>query len=401
MRFFQCFQTDEEKFARFFHRVLSGALEDAKSSLHEGRAILQFLNCAFGSLEIDLVRKQVQSLVSLQIWHCLSEVLFVDICDLSSIMYSGKIKVHYFLRQGRREEEFIQCPKWKKFWRNMVKKEAKESEEKRMQNQFNRSFFHNLINNFMTLLEEQDYMQPELNPEFLKYVERFMEIMIDLQALLPTRRYLNTLIDDMHLIVRCQMSPLLEHGDGHLFSQLLDRLKFYTNFEIDNETGNSMSELDVMQAHYQKITRLQVKVFSAVPDLRQFSLSNVCNIDTRGALLKHFKQLDSEQLRDLASTLHLIVKDDEDVNDHFILEVMVNKYEKRVSQIKQLNAMALYPTEDIIWDENVVPSDYHSASGQVLALPKLNLQFLTLHDYLLRNFQLFRLESTCKEDFST
>jgi len=31
-----------------------------------------------------------------------------------------------------------------------------------------------------------------------------------------------------------------------------------------------------------------------------------------------------------------------------------------------------------------------------LALPKLNLQFLTVHDYLLRNFQLFRLESTCE-----
>ena len=30
-----------------------------------------------------------------------------------------------------------------------------------------------------------------------------------------------------------------------------------------------------------------------------------------------------------------------------------------------------------------------------LALPKLNLQFLTLHDYLLRNLNLFRLESTC------
>ena len=29
-----------------------------------------------------------------------------------------------------------------------------------------------------------------------------------------------------------------------------------------------------------------------------------------------------------------------------------------------------------------------------LALPKLNLQFLTAHDYLLRNFSLFRLEAT-------
>ena len=55
--------------------------------------------------------------------------------------------------------------------------------------------------------------------------------------------------------------------------------------------------------------------------------------------------------------------------------------------------MPLYPTEDIIWNENIVPTDFFSGEG-CLALPKLNLQFLTLHDYLLRNFNLFRLEST-------
>ena len=49
----------------------------------------------------------------------------------------------------------------------------------------------------------------------------------------------------------------------------------------------------------------------------------------------------------------------------------------------------------VLWDENVVPMEFFSGEG-CLALPKLNLQFLTLHDYLLRNFILFRLESTCK-----
>jgi len=39
---------------------------------------------------------------------------------------------------------------------------------------------------------------------------------------------------------------------------------------------------------------------------------------------------------------------------------------------------------------------------ECLALPKLNLQFLTYHDYMLRNFHLFRLESTyeIREDVS-
>ena len=57
--------------------------------------------------------------------------------------------------------------------------------------------------------------------------------------------------------------------------------------------------------------------------------------------------------------------------------------------------MPLYPTEAIIWDENIVPMEFFTGEG-CLALPKLNLQFLTLHDYLLRNFNLFRLESTCE-----
>lgn len=40
----------------------------------------------------------------------------------------------------------------------------------------------------------------------------------------------------------------------------------------------------------------------------------------------------------------------------------------------------------------MVKTEYYTGE-HCLALPKLNLQFLTMHDYLLRNFNLFRLES--------
>lgn len=62
--------------------------------------------------------------------------------------------------------------------------------------------------------------------------------------------------------------------------------------------------------------------------------------------------------------------------------------------------MPLYPTEEVVWNESIVPTEYFSGEG-CLALPKLNLQFLTLHDYLLRNFNLFRLESTCTYTIDT
>lgn len=45
-----------------------------------------------------------------------------------------------------------------------------------------------------------------------------------------------------------------------------------------------------------------------------------------------------------------------------------------------------------MWDDAVVKTEYYSGD-HCLALPKLNLQFLTMHDYLLRNFNLYRLES--------
>lgn len=55
--------------------------------------------------------------------------------------------------------------------------------------------------------------------------------------------------------------------------------------------------------------------------------------------------------------------------------------------------MPLFPTEENMWDDEIAPTE-NWAGDACLALPKINLQFLTLHDYLLRSFQLYRLEST-------
>jgi intron-binding protein aquarius len=107
----------------------------------------------------------------------------------------------------------------------MLKRDEKEVPEKKEQMTYFRTFFRDLITNFLILIEAQDYTQPEIGRHFLLYSERILELMVDLQALLPTRRYINVLIDDLHLIVRCQLCPILEHGDGHLFSQVRHKPK--------------------------------------------------------------------------------------------------------------------------------------------------------------------------------
>uniref|UniRef100_A0A1I7W9B1 Aquarius_N domain-containing protein n=1 Tax=Heterorhabditis bacteriophora TaxID=37862 RepID=A0A1I7W9B1_HETBA len=130
-----------------------------------------------------------------------------------------------------------------------------------------------------------------------------------------------------------------------------------------------------------------------------FYLLNVSGVDSRRALSKQFGSMKifdirKSELYRFAEYLHLVPAMDEEgkrldaYSKEFLSEAI-----RRVNQLQQLNEMPLYPTEQVIWDENIVPYEHYSGEG-VLALNKLNLQFLTLHDYLLRNFNLFQLEST-------
>lgn len=76
----------------------------------------------------------------------------------------------------------------------------------------------------------------------------------------------------------------------------------------------------------------------------------------------------------------------------FVMEVINSHFERRISQLQAINEMAIFPTEGLLWNDNVIPSDEYNGE-RPLALPKLNLQFLTFYDYLLRNYDLFRLVS--------
>ncbi|XP_029585739.1 RNA helicase aquarius isoform X2 [Salmo trutta] len=369
----EVFKKEPSHFPYFFKCVMEAVLagEEAGLTLKEQTVLLVFLDHCFNSLEVDLIREQVQQLISLPMWMC--------------------------ILPSRLQHELKKVPKLQKFW-NLIKKnfdklEGKASEQAKME----RTFLSALIKKFLGVLVSISPAGP-VPMEKVHYCERFIELMIDLEALLPTRRWFNTVLDDSHLVVSCHLSSLMQREkEGHLFCQLLDMLKFYTGFEINDQTGNALTEKEMTTLHYDRITSLQRAAFAHFPELQDFALSNVAAVDTRESLTKQFGHLSSNTLHRVASYLCLLPElaegQDTTYEKEVLLELLVSRHERRISQIEQLNQMPLYPTEKIIWDENIVPTEYYSGEG-CLALPKLNLQFLTLHDYLLRNFNLFRLEST-------
>ncbi|XP_022090524.1 intron-binding protein aquarius-like [Acanthaster planci] len=360
-----------EHFAGFFRHVMELCLEEdaALVGIKEQTILMGFLIHCFNSLEVDLIREQVQRLVSLPMWVC--------------------------LLPGRLEKELQAYPKYKKFWNIIKKSDAKADEKTKAKNDFERKFLSQLIQRFYRILDSI----PEtgsVQASTVHYCERFVELAVDLEAQLPTRRFLNVVLDDSHVVVRCRLSKLALRKEGKLFNQLLDMLAFYTGFEISDSTGTALTDHQMTDLHYDKMSSLQRAAFKLFEDLRRFSLSNVASVDTRKALSSHFEKLTTSQLHQFAAHLHLLPPLPEGTETvyekEFLLELMVSRHERRQSQIQVLNETPLYPTEEVLWDENVVPTEYFSGEG-CLALPKLNLQMLTLHDYLLRNFNLFRLES--------
>uniref|UniRef100_A0A8D3DPT1 RNA helicase aquarius n=1 Tax=Scophthalmus maximus TaxID=52904 RepID=A0A8D3DPT1_SCOMX len=357
----EVFKKEPSHFPFFFKCVMEAVLagEKAGLTLKEQTVLLVFLDHCFNSLEVDLIREQVQQLISLPMWMC--------------------------ILPSRLQHELKKVPKLQKFWNLIKKKFDNMDADAAEQAQKERTFLSALIKKFLGVLVSIPPSET-VSMDKVHYCERFIELMIDLEALLPTRRWFNTVLDDSHLVVSCHLSSLTQREkEGHLFCQLLDMLKFYTGFEINDQTGNALTQKEMTTLHYDRITSLQRAAFAHFPELHDFALANVAAVDTRESLTKHFGHLSPNMLHQVASYLCLLPELPEGQNTTYekevLLELLVSRHERRISQIEQLNQMPLYPTEKIIWDENIVPTEYYSGEG-CLALPKLNLQFLTLHDYL-------------------
>ncbi|TKY69055.1 Intron-binding protein aquarius [Spatholobus suberectus] len=381
-----CFHDRKDAFKGFLERVLR-LKEGRELSIAEKTNYLVFMINAFQSLEDDVVSRTILRLASLKSWYSLS--------------------------YGRFQMELCLNPGLIKKWKRMIKKEPVKEGGSHLDpsTAVEVMFVRNLIEEFLEILDSQVFPQKQLSGEddelidatglelvndaCVLYCERFMEFLIDLLSQLPTRRYLRPLVADVAVVAKCHLSALYRHEKGKLFAQLVDLLQFYEGFEINDHTGTQLTDHEVLESHYSRMQSFQLLAFKKMEKLRELALTNIGSIHKRADLSKKLSVLSPEELQDLVCCkLKLVSKEDpwsERVD--FLIEVMVSYFEKQQSQKEAINALPLYPNEQIMWDESVVPSINYSGEG-CLALPKLNLQFLTLHDYLLRNFNLFRLEST-------
>jgi intron-binding protein aquarius len=243
----------------------------------------------------------------------------------------------------------------------------------------------------------------EAPQEVWLFLHRSLELLIDSLSLESARLFLVTYLDSIDFSVRCRLAVGNEFAipeNLRLVQYLLTKINSLLAFPIQDTTHKSLSKVEMISMHHDRATTLQKMAYRHYPrDLQQLIYAGVgllCadNTANNSYLERSFVGFSDDKLTDLLFRLRLIPDNEKTHNRKNMLQVLANHLFIPPYHADQLKAYPLYPTEGVLWDLSVIPaSTFQLRATQVLALPKLNSQYLSFQDYLMRNFELVRLES--------
>ncbi|PTB48887.1 hypothetical protein M431DRAFT_10562 [Trichoderma harzianum CBS 226.95] len=361
------FEERSDDFSSLFRRILSMTLDRTLSTTLRTH-LLCFLIHAFQSLDCTIVRKECAPLVSIGIWHNLST-------------------------EKRQEAQLDSSPHLRKAWRAAQKRYDAADEATKARLRFERSWLYTLILDFINQL----YSESSKSDQTLLYCERFTEFVSDLQSQLPTRRYVNALVQDLHLTPLMRLSPLYNDAGSALLRDLHALLSHYTFFAIDDQSGIQLTRTEAFDRHCTLLGKLQRVALKHFKDkLTILALSNYGSIDKREELISHFDPLTDDELLDLVNLLDLRSAYPESlnltINREFLIEFLLTTFERKKTFQETARRISIVPTEDTLFDDNFQRADSYDGSHP-LALPKLNLQYLSVGDFVWRALVLYRCES--------
>ncbi|KAF2724559.1 P-loop containing nucleoside triphosphate hydrolase protein [Polychaeton citri CBS 116435] len=358
------------EFGAFFRRVLHLCLGP---SLHIAlrTRLVELVVAAYQSLDSGIVRKQCASLVGIGLWHNLHS-------DTS------------------RQQELGRASQLQKAWRAAEKRFESSDVEGQARLKFERSWLYSLALEFLDhLYRNSNSMQ--IKQDDLLFAERVLELLCDLQSQLPTRRYVNTILQDLNIISAIKLSPLYQDEKNGLLRDLAELLQHYTFFPIDDNSGKQFTRQEYEEATNSRISRLQKMALQLHPEkLKLLVLSNFGTLAQRSELAGHLKDLSDAELTEFCEHLgirtrypekSLIVRDRQ-----FLDEIILSSVEARPFFSDKLETLSILPTEQSLFETSQLRTEDYDGT-RPLALPKVNLQYLSTSDFLYRSYILYRSEA--------
>lgn len=208
---------------------------------------------------------------------------------------------------------------------------------------------------------------------------------------------MNTLLKDLNLLALIKRSPLFNNKENHLLRDAFALLRHFVNFSINDNTGTPYAQAQSDELYHGSLAKLQrtaLKHFQ--PELTILALSNYGAISSNDDLEGHFTQLSDSQIEHLCKMLgfRTIYPTTAKVvsSRELLLEILLSAYEKRKTYRESVGGISILPTESTLYEPALLRNESYDGS-RCLAIPKLNLQYLSLGDFLWRSFILYRCES--------
>lgn len=342
-------------FARFFQAVLE--LDGLGWMQREAR--VSFLIACFQSLEHAAIRSLSLRLTSLALWRG--------------------------LRPARREAELAKYPQLARHWEQSQRRSNKASSSS---SKAESDFLPGIAVDLLETVDSSD----RAGSMRWSYACRCVELFTDLMSQLPTRRFLRLLLTEMRFYERLKLSAMYVDPD---FRRLVDFFGSFYRFQINEQTGVELSMREVQvkqQADFHALQRACFETFGRSTTLHSEWAENLTfsgsASSTREELERVLEAASDKEVSQLALAVGAVSEHDAVVfeNARLMRAVIVEEYSSS-SGASRLDLEPLLPTERMLWQDV-------AADGRPMALPKLNLQFLSLGDYLWRSLVLYRLEST-------
>ena len=441
------------KFGTFFDRVVDLFLEEGALPREFFTDYVLFVTNAFKSMELETVRKNTLRYLSLPLWMSLSKVRLQKELETNSDMLLEnwkKFQTHYQnimspptatdagdetsgnAKKGKGKRKRVDDGDKEGNDGDTITTTSTPSSRHAKAIKRDTEFFPRLIQLIFDNLSLYNNTQSKsTSSHLLREIERILDLLIEILAQLPTRRFVSSLLDDMHLILRIEFSGITEKVEGKLITKLLrnvDRYLYHMN--VNDLTGKIISKQDLFELKQINLQNLQKIAF--LPEycnkLNDLVYSSLGLLTKRSHLEKSFALLSTDEVIDIAKRMKVLHEKDiaeGRIDREFVLALLYSVLveERQIDNEKfqtianttttkgkkkgtpmvvkapvitedTISELPLYPTEAMMWDiDQLPPNTHYDNTNNILALPKLNLQFLTIHDYLMRNFELFRLES--------
>lgn len=261
----------------------------------------------------------------------------------------------------------------------------------------------------------------EMNDASFYFICRALELLVDILSLANSRLYLVPYLEATHFVVRLDMALAHRRKKDHhhhhhdnnnkhhgswLLQDWATRLERLLAFPVHPTLPQrSLSRLDVMAIYHGRASMLQKLCHRYYPDqLASIVHAGVGLLCHGFFVINALKAAGSEEtfdaiLRDLLHRLRLVDKTAAaPPSRNFLIRILLHHLTIPPDPLEQLTHLPLYPTERMLWNEHLIPSNMNDSSSNnttatVLSLPKLQTHFLSYPDYLWRNFELVRLSS--------